>query len=104
MKNNVKKLLCAALSMAMIAGSIVLPMTASAETTPIFDGDTVEQEWKFDFGAAGTDAEDGYTLVTPDTNYVTNKEYGFLGIDVDSYKLGNRLDGFGNQKRTGYKA
>lgn len=98
MKNNLKKLLCAALSTAMIAGSIVLPMTASAETTPIFDGDTVEQEWKFDFGAAGTDAEDGYTLVTPDTNYVTNKEYGFLGIDEDSYKLGNRLDGFGNQK------
>lgn len=64
MKNNVKKLLCAALSTAMVAGSIILPMTASAETTPIFDGDTVEQEWKFDFGAAGTDAEDGYTLVT----------------------------------------
>lgn len=98
MKNNLKKLLCAALSTAMIAGSIVLPMMASAETTPIFDGDTVEKEWKFDFGATGTDAEDGYTLVTPDTNYVTNKEYGFLGIDEDSYKLGNRLDGFGNQK------
>ncbi len=30
MKNNFKKLLCAALSTAMIAGSIVLPMTASA--------------------------------------------------------------------------
>ena len=30
MKNNLKKLLCAALSTAMIAGSIVLPMTASA--------------------------------------------------------------------------
>ena len=33
MKNNLKKLLCAALSTAMIAGSIVLPMTASADDT-----------------------------------------------------------------------
>lgn len=42
MKNNVKKLLCAALSTAMIAGSIVLPMTASAaEYTPLVEGDNV---------------------------------------------------------------
>lgn len=42
MKNNLKKLLCAALSTAMIAGSIVLPMTASAaEYTPLVEGDNV---------------------------------------------------------------
>lgn len=43
MKNNFKKLLCAALSTAMIAGSIVLPMTASAadDTASVtLDGNT----------------------------------------------------------------
>ena len=43
MKNNLKKLLCAALSTAMIAGSIVLPMTASAadDTASVtLDGNT----------------------------------------------------------------
>lgn len=45
MKNNLKKLLCAALSTAMIAGSIVLPMTASAaEYTPLVEGDNVLKE------------------------------------------------------------
>lgn len=98
MKNTFKKLLCASLSLAMAAGSIVLPAAASAaEFTPIFAGDTVEKEWKFDFGSADDIAE-GYIGVTPDTNYVTNGEYGFLGIDEESYKLGNRLDGFGSQK------
>ena len=98
MKKGLKKLLCTALSMAMIAGSIVLPNAASAETTPIFEGDTVEQEWKFDFGAAGSTPEEGFTLVTPDKNYETDKDYGFLGISEESHKFGERADGFGNQE------
>lgn len=98
MKKGFKKLLCTALSMAMIAGSIVLPNAASAETTPIFEGDTVEQEWKFDFGAAGSTPEEGFTLVTPDKNYETDKDYGFLGISEESHKFGDRADGFGNQE------
>ena len=43
-----KKLLCAALTLAMASGTIVLPATtANAETTPIFPGDEVKKEWKF---------------------------------------------------------
>ena len=98
MKKQIKKLLCAALSLTMVAGSIVLPIAASAEITPLVEGDTVLNEWKFDFGAEGATPEEGFTLVTPDRNYVTAKDYGFLGIDEESYKLGNRLDGFGNQE------
>ncbi|MGN0149583.1 MAG: SGNH/GDSL hydrolase family protein [Clostridia bacterium] len=98
MKKQIKKLLCAALSLTMVAGSAVLPAAASAEITPLVAGDTVLQEWKFDFGAEGATPEEGFTLVTPDKNYVTAKDYGFLGIDEQSYKLGNRLDGFGNQE------
>ena len=85
MNKHIKKLLCAAVSLAMAAGTIVLPAaTASAEITPIFNGDTVEKEWKFDFGAKDATPDDGFTLVTPDTSFVTNKvgedQYGFLGI------------------------
>ena len=102
MKKQFKKLLCASLSIAMIAGSIVLPMSASADTTPIFDGDTVLKEWKFDFGAEGATPDDGYTLVTPDTSFVTNKvngeQYGFLGIGEEDYKLSERYDGWFTQK------
>ncbi len=72
--------------------------TVPEGTSPIFEGDTVEQSWNFVFGAEGTTASDTEIVVTPTTNYVTNKEYGFLGIDDEAYKLGNRLDGFGNQK------
>ena len=68
MKNNLKKLLCAALSTAMIAGSIVLPMTASAaEYTPLVEGDNVLKEWKFSFG---TTKKDGYTDVATDRNVI----------------------------------
>lgn len=102
MSKKLKKILCAALSTAMAAGSIVLPMTANAETTPIFEGDTVLNEWKFDFGAEGSTPKDGYTLVTPQTSFVTNKvgdeQYGFLGIGEEDYKLTNRYDGWTTQK------
>ncbi len=103
MKNNLKKLLCAALSAAMAAGMVVLPTTAgAADYTPIFEGDTVLKEWKFDFGAADSTAEDGYTLVTPDTNFTANTggeyQYGFLGTDAEDYNLTNRYDGWTTQK------
>lgn len=82
MKKHLKKTLSAVLSLAMIAGSIVLPTMASADGfTPIFEGDTVLKEWKFDFGAEGSTPEDGYTLVTPDMNVVKTKDYGFIGND-----------------------
>ncbi len=103
MNKNIKKLLCAAVSLAMAAGTIVLPITAAnAEITPIFDGDTVEKEWKFDFGAEGATPEEGFTLVTPDMSFVDNKvgddQYGFLGIGEEDYKLTNRYDGWTTQK------
>lgn len=102
MNKQFKKMLSSALSIAMIATSIVLPVTASAETTPIFEGDTVLKEWKFDFGAEGSTPKDGYTLVTPDTSFVTNKvegeQYGFLGIGEEDYKLTDRYDGWTTQK------
>lgn len=102
MNKQFKKVLSSVLSLAMIAGSIVLPVTASAETTPIFEGDTVLKEWKFDFGAEGSTPEDGYTLVTPDTSFVTNtvggEQYGFLGIGEEEYKLTDRYDGWKTQK------
>lgn len=102
MNKQFKKVLSSALSLAMIASSIVLPVTASAETTPIFEGDTVLKEWKFDFGAEGSTPKDGYTLVTPDTSFVENKtadgQFGFLGIGEEDYKLTDRYDGWKTQK------
>ncbi len=103
MKNSFKKLLCAALSTAMVAGTVILPTAASAEgETPIFEGDTVLKEWKFDFGAADSTPEAGYTLVTPDINFAANKDgeyqYGFLGTDAEDYNLTNRYDGWTTQK------
>ncbi|MGN0106258.1 MAG: hypothetical protein ACI4A5_01000, partial [Hominilimicola sp.] len=102
MKKQIKKLLCAALSLTMVAGSIVLPTVASAEYTPLVDGDTVLNEWKFDFGATDSTPEEGYTLVTPDTNFVTNTagetQFGFLGTGEEDYKLTNRYDGWATQK------
>lgn len=98
MNRTVKKLLSSALSLAIIAGSIVLPTTAgAAEYTPLVEGDNVIKEWKFDFDAASGTPEDGYTLVTPETSFVTNKvgdeQYGFLGIGEEDYKLTDRYDG-----------
>lgn len=103
MKNNLKKLLCAALSAAVVAGTVVLPTVAGADgSAPIFEGDTVLKEWKFDFGAADSVPEDGYTLVSPDMNFTTNNEgeyqYGFLGTDPEDYNITDRYDGWSTQK------
>lgn len=92
MKNNVKKLLCAALSTAMIAGSIVLPMTASAaEYTPLVEGDNVLKEWKFSFG---TTKKDGYTDVATDRNVIKSKDYGFIGNDESVTESTTKYDSF----------
>ena len=92
MKNNLKKLLCAALSTAMIAGSIVLPMTASAaEYTPLVEGDNVLKEWKFSFG---TTKKDGYTDVATDRNVIKSKDYGFIGNDESVTESTTKYDSF----------
>ncbi|MCC8161023.1 MAG: hypothetical protein LIO53_06940 [Oscillospiraceae bacterium] len=99
MKKQFKKLLSAALSLAMVAGTVVLPITASADITPLVDGDTVIEEWNFYFGdELGTGYED-YTLVTPGRNYTESGDYGFIGTNENDYKLaGGRIDGFVQQE------
>lgn len=100
MNKLLKKVLSSLITLSLVAGSVVMPITASADDTaitPMVAGDTVVKEWKFDFGSAD-DVMEGYTAVTADRNYVTAKDYGFLGIDEEGYKLANSIDGFGNQK------
>ena len=102
MRKSIKQILAFVSSAAMVASMITVPVTANAEDfTPIFSGDTVTKEWKFDFGAEGATPEAGFTLVTPDTYYNhsdASSEYGFLGINENDYKLGDRYDGFGTQQ------
>lgn len=92
MKTQIKKLLCAVLSAAMVAGTVVLPTVASAEDM---------KSWKFDFGAADSTPEAGYILVSPDINYSTNTGggYGFIGTNEMDYALdGGHIDGFAQQE------
>lgn len=89
MKKGLKKLLCTALSMAMIAGSIVLPNAASAEG---IEWSADAGAWKFDFGSTENVA-DGYIGVSADTKYDATKGYGFLGLE-NGYSLSGFEDGF----------
>ena len=105
MNKTFKKTLGALLSASMIAASVVLPTAASADdhidVTPIFpeDANKVIAEWKFDFGAADQTPDAGFTAVAPTKSYYSGNEgYGFLGLDEEEVKLGNRLDAFGLQK------
>lgn len=102
MNKTFKKVLCTMLSLSMIAGTIVIPaVTASADAEPLVAGDTVLQEWKFDFGAEGQTAGAGWIAVDPTVNYVANSEngYGFIGTNENDYKLaGGRMDGFDQQQ------
>ncbi len=69
-----------------------MPMKGSAEDL---------KSWRFDFGAEGALAEDGYTLVTTDMHVINdeNREYGFIGTNEKDYCLnGGRIDGFIQQK------
>lgn len=87
MKKQIKKLLSAALSLTMVAGSIVLPTAASAA------GETTElKSWKFDFGSADNTAE-GYTAVPADKVYNSTDGYGFLGLE-NGFAIDNREDGW----------
>lgn len=99
---KLRKTLCAVLSAAMVTSALVLPISASADTTPLVQGDTVTKEWKLDFGAEGSTPQDGYTLVTPDAyiapDSANDYDYGFMGTNADDYALTNRYDGWVTQK------
>lgn len=84
-----KKALSTVLAAVMLAGSIgVVPPAAAAAV-----GDT----WKFDFGAAGQIAAEGYYSVTPETefngNTVDGLQFGLYGQNENDYKLKNYEDG-----------
>lgn len=104
MNKNMKKLLSAALSAAMVAGAIVVPVAYADDYTPIFAGDTVKQEWKLSFGSE--DAPAGYTHVPKTAHAVMgdiaepadpNVEalgLGFIGTYADDFNFtGKRHDG-----------
>jgi lysophospholipase L1-like esterase len=98
MGERVRKMLASALSLALIAGSIAVPIGASAaEYVPLVEGDTVLNEWKFDFGSADN-VMDGYIAVTPDKNVITSKgtdePYGFIGNDGNGSKVTPKYDSF----------
>lgn len=101
MNKHFKRFISAALSAAVISAGAVFPVLADGYT-PLIDGDNVLNVWKFDFGAEGSTPEDGYTLVTPDVNFVQNTggeyQYGFLGTDEEDYNLTNRYDGWTTQR------
>ncbi len=84
MNRKFKKMICSALSLAMVAGSIVLPATTASAAV----GDTK----KYDFGA--TDPGDtSWTKVTAADAYTDAKGYGFLGQD-GAYVSEAVVDGF----------
>lgn len=93
MKKQLKKLLCAALSLTMVAGSVVLPAAVLADDsiTPLVEGDTVLKEWKFSFGTA---EKDGYIAVSADRNVITSKDYGFIGNDENVMTNTEKYDSF----------
>ena len=93
MNRKFKKMICSALSLAMVAGSIVLPATTASAVgeTPLVAGDTVLKEWKFSFG---TEAKDGFTQVAADTNVVKTHDYGFIGNDESVTTSMEKYDSF----------
>lgn len=97
MNKKMKRALSAAVTLAMAASALPMALPASAEAVPLFEGDTVLNEWKFDFGAEGSTPEEGYTLVTPDRNIITDGEYGFIGNDGNGDKVSERYDSFNYQ-------
>ncbi len=89
MNKHIKKLLCAAVSLAMAAGTVILPMTASAAPAT---WDANATSWKFDFGASDAVADD-YIGVSADTKYSATTGYGFLGLE-NGFALDSREDGW----------
>lgn len=100
MKKHLRAIFSAAISLAMIssaASSLSVYAEDNNTYTPIFEGDTVINEWKFDFGS-GENVKDGYTSVTPDRNVITSKDYGFIGNDGNGYLVSPRYDSFAYQE------
>ena len=100
MKNVVKRFLTGVVISSMVFtamfSTLPAPVSVSAENTgytPIVEGDTVLNEWKFDFGSA-EDVAEGYIAVKPDMNVIQSGTYGFLGNDNNGHKLSDRLDSF----------
>ena len=94
MNKKLKRALASAVVLAMAASAVPLSASADDENTivPIVDGDTVLNEWKFDFGAAENAAE-GYTAVSADTQYSNSLGYGFLGLE-NGFAQDSRDDGW----------
>lgn len=76
----------------LLANMIIVPYSVKAEGMNV---------WKFEFGAEGSVAEAGYTLVTPEMHVINseNRPYGFIGTNEKDYRLhGGRIDGFVQQE------
>lgn len=87
MNTKFKKLLCAVLSAAMVAGTVILPTIASADEWSADAG-----SWKFDFGSTDNVA-DGYIGVSATDQYNANKGYGLLGLE-DGYAVDRLADSY----------
>lgn len=78
-----KKALASLAALTMTASAFA-PLAVIAEDgtayTPLVEGDTVLNEWKFDFGS-DENVADGYTGVTADTKYSSELGYGMLGLE-----------------------
>lgn len=97
MNKKLKRAFASAVVLAMAASTVPMAVPAVAAPVPIIDGDTVLNEWKFDFGAEGSTPEEGYTLVTPDRNVITSGDYGFIGNDGNGDRVSVRYDSFDYQ-------
>lgn len=85
---NLKRTSAIIMSLSILAS--IIPTASQA-------ADTIGAKWKFDFGAEGQKAAEGYYSVTPLTEYNTNEadgfQFGLYGQNVNDYKLGNYEDG-----------
>ena len=100
MNKKLSFIFSAAISVAMLSSAVSsLSVYADEDNTytPIFEGDTVINEWKFDFGS-GENVNEGYTPVTPDRNVITSKDYGFIGNDGNGHLVSTRYDSFDYQE------
>ena len=85
-------------------------VTSTPEVTQAPGGDDEDsfipenpiKTWKLDFGAEGSTPAEGYTRVTPKSNYTGDTAtvgYGLIGNNENDYKFnGNRADGFEQQQ------
>ena len=97
MNKTFKRLLGTVLSLSLAGSYLAVPMAQAEEYTPLVAGDTVVEEWKFDFGSADNVME-GYTAVTPDVNVVATGDYGFIGNDGNGYRFTDKYDSYRYQE------